>query len=406
MRTTTISADNLAVVLGMFETGLAVGRSLGRAGIRVLGLDSCKKVGFYSKYIDSSICPHPVEREDEFISFLLEIGQNQRQKPVLFITSDEFLIAVSRNRKYLEDRYLLNIPDFGIVECITDKLKQYELCSKAGVPVPKTFVAQNIQQVLQMKDDLPYPLFIKGREVNSWRKVMGVDQKGFLVSTPEELQAICSLLFERGATGLIQEVIPGPDTNHFKVCCYIGKQGDMLLAFALRKIRQQPIRFGFGCVVQSIHNSRLLELGKKFMTAISYRGVGSVEFKLDARTNELKLIELNPRYWQQNALAEKCGMNFPLMNFLDLTESMPEPVADYRDRIKWVNIYQDFESFRTYKKRGELSTKQWLQSLRGAKVYSDYAWDDLYPTLYEITSRRILSRSLRFVLKNVGWRFT
>ena len=60
------SRANPAVVLGMFDTGLAVGRSLGRAGIRVIGLDFSKKVGFYSKYIDAYICPNPSENEKEF----------------------------------------------------------------------------------------------------------------------------------------------------------------------------------------------------------------------------------------------------------------------------------------------------------------------------------------------------
>jgi D-aspartate ligase len=406
MSTTSMLTDNLAVVLGMFETGLAVGRSLGRTGISVLGLDSIKKVGFYSKYIDSRICPHPVEREEEFIAYLLEISKRREQKPVLFITSDEFMVAVSRNRRHLADHYLFNIPEPEIVESITDKLRQYELCAKAGVSVPKTFVAHDMEQVLQIKDELPYPVFIKGREVNSWRKVMGVDQKGFLVNNPEELLATFRLIFERGAAGLIQEVIPGPDSNHFKACCYIGREGDVLLAFGLQKIRQQPIRFGFGCAVQSIYYPELLELGKKFLTGIKYRGVGSVEFKLDARTAELKLIELNPRYWQQNGLAEKCGMNFPLMNFLDLTGGTPKPIVHYRDKIKWVNIYHDFESFRQYQKRGELSLKQWLYSLKGAKVYSDFAWDDIKPSLFEITSRKILSRSLRFAARAVRSRST
>jgi D-aspartate ligase len=392
-------AENLAVVLGMFETGLAVGRSLGRAGIRVLGIDSVKKIGFYSKYIESKICPHPVERESEFVAFLIGIAKEQKQKPALFVTSDEFLTAVSRNRKCLATHYLLNFPEADIIEAVTDKWKQYELCAKAGVPAPRTFVAENFEQLRQIRDALPYPLFIKGREVNSWRKTMGVDQKGFMVNTPEELVDIFQLLFERGAPGLIQEVIPGPDSNHFKACCYIAENGDMLLAFALRKIRQQPVRFGFGCVVESIYYPEMLELGKKFLTRIGYRGVGSVEFKLDEKTSELKLIELNPRYWQQNGLAEKCGMNFPLMNFLDVTGSKPPAIVAYRDRIKWVNIYHDFESFRDYQKAGRLSTKQWVQSLRGPKMYSDFASDDVYPWLYELSSRKILSRSLRFAAK-------
>ncbi len=398
---TTVLPNNLAVVLGMFETGLAVGRSLGRAGVRVLGLDSVKKIGFYSKYIDCRICPHPVEREGEFIAFLLELAKNQEQKPVLFITSDEFLIAVSRNRRSIESRYLLSIPEPNIIESITDKLKQYELCGKAGVAAPKTFVAHSFADVQQIKDELPYPVFIKGREVNCWRKVMGVDQKGFLVNNPGELLATFRLLFERGAVGLIQEVIPGPDSNHFKACCYVGREGDVLLAFALQKVRQQPIRFGFGCVVESIYYPKLLELGREFLTRIEYRGVGSVEFKLDERTSELKVIELNPRYWQQNGLAEKCGMNFPLMNFLDVTGCKPKAIVTYRDKIKWINIYHDFESFRDYRKLGRLSIRQWLQSLRGAKIYSDYAPDDIYPCFYELTSRKILSRSLKFAAKAV-----
>src|SRR5258708_16194313 len=135
----------------MFETGLAVGRSLGRAGVRVLGLDSVKKIGFYSKYIDCTICPHPVEREGEFIAFLLELAKNQEQKPVLFITSDEFLIAVSRNRRSIESRYLLSIPEPNIIESITDKLKQYELCVKPGVAPPKTFFPPTSPDIHQIK---------------------------------------------------------------------------------------------------------------------------------------------------------------------------------------------------------------------------------------------------------------
>lgn len=70
--TTTRERRNLAVVLGMYETGLAVGRSLGRAGVRVKGLDITKKTGFYSRYIDASICPHPLEQEEKFIAFLMK----------------------------------------------------------------------------------------------------------------------------------------------------------------------------------------------------------------------------------------------------------------------------------------------------------------------------------------------
>ena len=82
-----------AVVLGMFETGLAIGRSLGRNGIRVFGLDFKKDVGFYSKYIRAEICPNPLTDEKKFLDYLIKFSNKFEHKPVLFVTSDNFLNA-------------------------------------------------------------------------------------------------------------------------------------------------------------------------------------------------------------------------------------------------------------------------------------------------------------------------
>jgi len=391
--------SNIAVVLGMFETGLAVGRSLGRSGIKVLGLDSAKKVGFYSRYIDAMICPQPLECEQEFIAFLLRVAAREKMRPALFITSDDFLLPVSRNRKELEQKYLMNLPGPEIIECIADKYRQYTLALNAGIPVPQTFFADNMDQVLEIKDRIPLPAFIKGAEVTLWRKKMGVASKGFVVNTQEELLNTFEMVFRRGANGLIQELIPGPDTNHYKSSCYLSRKGEILLAFGLQKIRQQPVGFGFGCLVQSVDYPEMLALGKDFFTRIGYRGIGSAEFKLDLRDNKLKLIELNPRYWQQNALAEKCGMNFPLMDYMELTDYEPKAILNYRPGIKWVNIYSDIESFREYRQRGRLSFRQWLDSLKGEKLLSDLAGDDILPGLHEILVENILRRSGRYAMK-------
>jgi D-aspartate ligase len=396
--------DNLAVVLGMFETGLAVGRSLGRSGIRVMGLDSVKKIGFYSRYINALICPHPLESEQEFIAFLLRVAAREKMRPALFITSDDFLLPVSRNRKELEQHYLMNLPSPQIIECIADKYRQYTLALNAGISVPETFFVENIDQVLEIADRIPFPAFIKGAEVTLWRKKMGVTSKGFVVNTREELISTLEMVFRRGANGLVQELIPGPDTNHYKSSCYLSRKGEILLAFGLQKIRQQPVGFGFGCLVQSVDYPEMLSLGKDFFSRIGYRGVGSAEFKLDMRDNKLKLIELNPRYWQQNALAEKCGMNFPLMDYMELTDCEPKAILNYRAGIKWVNIYSDIESFREYRQRGGLSFRQWLESLKGEKLLSDLAGDDILPGLREIFLENILRRSGIYAMKLMKFR--
>jgi predicted ATP-grasp superfamily ATP-dependent carboligase len=93
----------------MFETGLAVARSLGRAGISVRGLDFRPDVGFRSRYVYASLCPHPLSEEDAFVDHLVQLAKGEQDRPVLFVTSDDFLLAVSRSRERLREFFLWNL---------------------------------------------------------------------------------------------------------------------------------------------------------------------------------------------------------------------------------------------------------------------------------------------------------
>jgi len=131
-----------AVVLGMFETGLGVVRSLGRAGIRVIGLDRRQDVGFRSRYVQASLCPDPLHEVDAFVDHLVRIAAAESHKPVLFVTSDDFLLAVARNRERLQERLLLNLPETETLESIADKYRQHQLARSAGIPAPATLVLE------------------------------------------------------------------------------------------------------------------------------------------------------------------------------------------------------------------------------------------------------------------------
>lgn len=398
--------DHAAVVLGMFETGLAVARSLGRAGIRVLGLDHRFQSGFRSKYVEASLCPEPVSNPDAFVDYLRHVAGSEERKPVLFVTSDDFLLAVSRNRERLQKFLLLNVPDADILESIADKYRQYELARSVGIPVPATVVLERPADVARVARTVPFPVFVKAREVTSWRKEVGGGLKGFVANSPEELALHVDKLLARGLVVLVQELIPGPDTNHYKACCYVSQGGEVACAFSLRKLRQQPPGFGFGSLVESVYDSDVLTLGKRFLESIDYRGVGSAEFKRDERDGELKLIELNPRYWQQNALAERCGVNFPLAQYLDLTGEVPAQATSYEQHVKWLNVFADLDSFRVYRRRGELTFRDWVRGLRGPKIYSNFAADDPIPGLAAVATNLMERRPMRTIAEHAQRAFT
>ena len=391
--------DSPALVLDLFETGLAVGRSLGRNGIKVYGLDFKKDIGWYSKYIESQLCPHPINNENEFIEFLVSFSKSKGEKPVLFITSDDYLSTVSKSRNYLEQYYYINLPEDVLLEQITDKYKQYILAEKNSIPVPRTFKPESIEDIKLISSQNLFPYFIKALDVTSWRKEFGGSKKGFVANNEDELKKVLSEIINKGLKVIVQEIIPGADTNHYKYCTYISQKGESFLHFTLQKIRQFPIHFGVGSCVQSIEDPHLEKLGKKLFKSIKFHGVGSAEFKLDEREGKYKLIEINPRYWQQNSLAEKCGMNFPLVHYLDSIGEKVNESNHFKKGIKWVNLYMDLSSFLKYKSHGGLTFFKWIKSLRGEKVWSDFSTDDPRPGFYEILSWKKLFKIPKYLLK-------
>jgi D-aspartate ligase len=391
-------SKNIAIVLGMTETALGVIRSLGRNGIKVIGLDYHKDMAFWSRYAESFICPHPLGELNSFQQFLISLSKKYTYKPVLFLTSDDFVLAVSRIRANLSPHFLFNIPSEDVVESIINKKMQYEKAQEIGVPIPRTFYPQSKEELQKFQDALKYPLFIKGCYSYIWKENFG-SLKGFLVENKEELNEKFKMIFGKKVPAMVQEVIQGPDTNHYKVSIYISQSAEPLLAFTLRKIRQLPIRFGVGSCVESIDYPELLEIGLRYFMGINYRGIGSAEFKLDEKDNILKLIELNPRLWQQNILSTVCGMNFPMVQYLDLTGEQPQPVNGFKKNIKWLNIYMDFQSFWHYRGEKKLTLLKWIKSLKGVKVLSDFALDDIKPFLHEFQYGLLLFKLPLYLLK-------
>lgn len=381
--------DCPAVILGLSETGLGVGRSLGRHGIKVYGISYHKEIGYYSKYIDGILLPHPIIQEADFIESLREFCQKIPIKPVLFITGDEYLTFYTKNNSFIAHYFQTNLPEAKLVETISDKYSQYELAIKSGIDVPRTFLVTNVRDINEIKDKMVYPVFVKAQDVNAWRKVFTGKNKGFVINDGKELIEKLTILIEKEIQLIIQELIVSPDDHNYKLCVYISAKGEYKLAFTLRKIHQYPIHYGIGSSIESYNYPLLKDIGQKLFSAIGYKGVGSAEFKYDEKDGKLKLIEINPRYWQQNSLASFCGMNFPLMDYQEATGQFPDKIESFRENVKWVNISLDIDSYFNYKKEGTMTFGKWLKDLKGEKIISNLSWDDTKPFLKLLISNPV-----------------
>jgi len=105
------------------------------------------------------------------------------------------------------------------------------------------------------------------------------------------------------------------------------------------------------------------------------------------------LIEVNPRLNSSNILPTRCGVNLPLLAYLDLTGQKPAPVTHYREGVRFLFVGKDFRAFLDYYRRGELGPLEWVRSILTARVFPYFAWRDPLP--FVMTTGNNLWRRLR-----------
>lgn len=380
-----------ALVFGRFETGYGILRSLKELNADLYSIDYKADVAFNSKYGKKLTCPAPFE--DEALVNWLEAEFKDGGEAKVFISSDDFLDFFNRNSKELS--FLdLEIPDATLLDALQNKFFQYEVCVQNDINAPSTFILNDNLEI----ESLPYPLFLKGLEVNSWRKHYGGSLKGFVIQNSEELKIWMEDHPYKEVETIVQSLIIGPDENHFKYCAYRNRKGEIKAEFMLQKLIQFPIGFGIGAATKSVYDEQLLSQGRRLFESINYLGVGSAEFKLDERDGKLKLIELNPRYWQQNFQATACGVNFPMRQYLDSSVSNESDDSIYEIGTIWMNRLIVARALVHYLKKGWPHFIERYQLLRkGPKVYSHFNTEDRAPYRKE-AQNGIVFFKLPFVL--------
>jgi len=384
-------------IFGMNITGLNTARSLGRHGISVTGIDyGHSKIGFLSKYCKKLICPHPMKQETLFLDFLIELGRKLRSKAVLIPTNDEFLLSISRNRNKLGRYFIHSFPSEEIIENLNNKEAFYNLSIKYNYPVPKTYFPNEEVTIEKIGEEINYPCIIK-MKYGYYYKDIGF--KAIKISSKDELIENYHKVIKYLNDVMVQEIVPGKEDQQYSLYSYLNKDSIPLASLASRKLRQLPIEFGVGTLVESCDEPEIKELGLSFLTKVNYQGLSEIEFKKDSRDNQYKIIEVNTRPWMQINLATKSGIDFCYLAYIDLIGQHVDAINNLKKGVKWLCFESDFYACfgaSGYIRKGLLTLTDWLSSLKGDKEYASFAPDDLKPFLYKLLGFfKVLAKSIK-----------
>lgn len=378
---------------GLLSKTLAVVRSIGKHGMRtIVGEKTRYHTSGFSKYADKTVVyPDPTLYPEQFYEWLCETIIREKVD-FLFPMDDDVMDVVVSKQEELKRLCRILGPSLESYRVAADKSLTMRLAKDRNVPYPRTaetsFGPQfSSDELLTLTAEMDYPLCIKPRIGSGSRGVRFANDAAELVSLFKEIH-------QSYPNPLIQEAVS--NGGKYGVCLCYDRNHMIRAAFVQKELRNFPDERGPSIVRESVHHKKMLEYTKRLMDGIPWSGVVEVDYMIDSRTGEPKLMEINPRYWASLHLAVESGVDFPWMHFQLGMDTDAEPMLAYEAGILGRQLLPgDLMYFLTNKNRWRLDPPFFTTKLKDDIISRDDPW----PTVGFLVS------ALRFSLDLKMWKF-
>ena len=383
-----------AVVCRGDYLGLGIVRSLGRQGVPACVIDDEYSISRFSRYTEHAVRVGDLRDEARTVETVLEIGRRLGLEGwVLYPTREEIVAAFSRHRPALTEVFRVPTPPWDTVKWAWDKRNTYRLAHELAIAAPRTWCPADVRDLDEI--DAPFPLVIKPAikehfvyvtKAKAWR----ADTRAELVARYEE----ASEFLPRDEI-MVQEVIPGDGRYQFAFCSFF-KDGRSVGSMVARRRRQHPPEFGRASTyVETVEAPVLEQASERFLGAIDFYGLAEVEYKLDPRDGQHKLLDVNMRAWGYHSLGPQAGVDFSYLLFADQVGETVE-TCHAEEGVRWIRLVTDLPTAGYELLHGVLDWRSYLRSLWSFDTEAVFSRDDPLPGLAELALIPYLAVRRRF----------
>jgi D-aspartate ligase len=368
-----------AIVIGCGLTALGALRLFHRSGIPAYCLARNAATESHSRWFR----PLPGFRAGPYSTGPLAgiLARCPLPSAVLLPCSDHAVNEIAALPPELAARFPASVPSATIVAQLTDKARFAALLERVGVPRPLTVAVESPDDVRSLPDAVFADAFLKPRDSSTFFE--RYRQKALRVESREAATARLAELGSAGFRVILQEFIPGPASSHYLIDGFSDAGGSVRALFARRRMRIFPVDFGNSSYMVSVPLADVApaaEALRAILASLHYRVIFSAEFKVDERTGEFKILEINARAWWYVEFAGRCGIDVCRMAYDD---ALGRPVGerrDYRAGARLVYPYIDLFAAREEWRAGRLSLAGWIRSWLGAQQ-PHFNWSDPEPAI-------------------------
>lgn len=325
-----------AIVVGGGVNALGVVRSLGVAGVPVWVLDDNDRSSAMRSRFAHPRRVRALEGE-AFMRDLNALASELAGPAVVYLTEEKTVVAVSAMRDQLAPSLRLRLPSHERLLALMHKEGFQRLAEELKLPVPPA-VRLTSSADLPKLERLRFPCVFKPSEKNY--EYGARFKKAYKVSSAQEVAGLYAQIEPVMPDMVVQEWIEGHDSDIYFCLQYLNADGVPVMSFPGRKIRSWPPRIGgtASCTAAWADESELAEMTAAFFRAVGFSGMGSMEFKRDARDGLFYMVEPTvARTDFQEEVATVNGYNLPLAAYcheLGLPLALPQradPPRVWRD---------------------------------------------------------------------------
>lgn len=296
-------------------------RSLGVVDdVELIGFDSSEYYLFLALTQERYLCPRRTS-EDDWVAFVLGLAERCGADGILPNTSPDGELFVRKAADCTLRRFLPSVGAFSVGE---DKWESWQRFSRAGLPVPRTWLLSKREDVADVFDILsPDTVWVRGA---------GIPGKGIgVASLPCRTvqQAIHWVEYHRGWGAMIaSEFLPGANLtwlgvfDHGRLVASQGRQRD---AYVIPHVSPSGIT-GAPAISHTVSRADINGLGPAAVRAVDpeYTGPAFVDFKEDGQ-GVPRITEVNVgRLGTTHHFYTAAGANFPeLLVRLMFCERLP-----------------------------------------------------------------------------------
>lgn len=372
-----------AVVVGGDYQGLGIVRSLGSRGIPVCVVDDEYSISRFSRYSTHHVRLSDLRDERAVVDNLLDVAKRFNLRGwVLYPTREELVAAISHSRTELSEWFRVPTPEWHSVRWAWDKRNTYRLAADLAIPAPITYYPNSVAELADLDKCAP-PFVIKPAIKEHF--VYATKVKAWRANTHADLERLFLMASELAGAGevMVQELIPGGGQQQFSYCAFF-RNGNAVGKMVARRWRQHPLEFGRASTyVETADVPVLEELSERFLRAIDYYGLVEIEFKLDPRDGQYKLLDVNARTWGYHSLGPRAGVDFSYMLYAD---QIGLAVASCKGQsgVSWMRTTTDIPAALVALWSGDLDLKSYLSTLKRCNVEAVFSHRDPLPGIAEL----------------------